>query len=41
VIAGGGPQLERAVAEILAAIERDPKTLPQRPPDPIKTPAPR
>jgi tricorn protease len=41
VIAGRDPQLERAVAEILAAIERDPKTLPQRPPDPVKTPASR
>jgi tricorn protease len=39
VIAGRDPQLERAVAEILAAIERDPRTLPQRPPDPIKTPS--
>jgi tricorn protease len=38
VIAGRDPQLERAVAEILAAIEREPRTLPQRPPDPIKTP---
>ena len=39
VIAGEDPQLERAVAEIMAAIEREPRTLPQRPPDPIKTPA--
>jgi hypothetical protein len=31
VIAGRDSQLERAVAEILAAIERDPRTLPQRP----------
>jgi tricorn protease len=38
VIAGGDPQLERAVAELLAAIEREPKTLPQRPADPVKTP---
>ena len=39
VIAGRDPQLERAVAEIMAAIEREPRTLPQRPPDPVKTPA--
>jgi len=39
VIAGGDPQLERAVAEILAAIEREPVTLPQRPADPVKTPS--
>jgi len=38
VIAGRDPQLERAVAEILAAIEREPMTLPPRPPDPVKTP---
>ena len=38
VIEGRDPQLERAVAEILAAIERDPKVYPTRPPDPIKTP---
>jgi tricorn protease len=39
VLAGGDPQLERAVAEILAAIERDPKRLPVRPEDPVKTPS--
>jgi tricorn protease len=38
VLAGRDPQLERGVAEIMAAIERDPKRLPQRPADPIKTP---
>jgi tricorn protease len=38
VIEGRDPQLERAVAEILAAIERDPKVYPTRPPDPVKTP---
>lgn len=37
VLAGEDPQLERAVAEVLAAIERDPKRLPSRPPDPVKT----
>ncbi|PWB74638.1 MAG: peptidase S41 [Holophagae bacterium] len=39
VIAGRDPQLERAVAEILAAIEREPRSLPPRPPDPVKTPS--
>jgi len=38
VIRGHDPQLERAVAEILAAIGREPRQLPQRPPDPVKTP---
>jgi tricorn protease len=38
VIEGRDPQLERAVEEILAAIERDPKVYPTRPVDPIKTP---
>ncbi|MCU0305238.1 MAG: S41 family peptidase [Thermoanaerobaculales bacterium] len=41
VIAGRDPQLERAVAELLAAIERGTTTLPSRPADPIKTPRPR
>ena len=38
VIEGKDPQLERAVAEILDAIERDPKVYPTRPADPVKTP---
>jgi tricorn protease len=38
VIEGRDPQLERAVAEVLAAMERDPKLYPTRPPDPVKTP---
>jgi tricorn protease len=38
VIEGKDPQLERAVAGILDAMERDPKVYPTRPPDPIKTP---
>lgn len=38
VLAGADPQLERGVAEILAAMERDPRRLPGRPRDPIKTP---
>lgn len=38
VIAGGDPQLERGVAEVLEAIANNPKTLPERPADPVKTP---
>jgi tricorn protease len=38
VIAGGDPQLERGVAEVLRAMEADPRQLPERPADPIKTP---
>ena len=38
VIAGGDPQLERAVAELLARVDRAPKTLPTRKPGPVKTP---
>jgi tricorn protease len=38
VLAGGDPQLERGVAEVLAAMEADPKRLPERPADPVKTP---
>jgi tricorn protease len=38
VIDGKDPQLERAIAEVMAAMERDPKRLPNRPPDPIKKP---
>ena len=38
VIEGRDPQLERAVAEILDAMERDPKVYPTRPADPVKTP---
>lgn len=37
VVNGRDPQLERAVAEVLAAIEREPRKLPSRPPDPVKT----
>jgi tricorn protease len=39
VIEGKDPQLERAVAEILDAMKRDPKVYPTRPADPVKTPA--
>ncbi|MEM8961497.1 MAG: S41 family peptidase [Acidobacteriota bacterium] len=37
-IEGRDLQLERAVAEVLDAMERDPKVLPARPADPVKTP---
>jgi len=37
VIDGRDPQLERALAEVLAAMEREPRKLPSRPPDPVKT----
>jgi tricorn protease len=37
VIAGRDPQLERAVAEVMKAIDREPRRLPARPPDPVKT----
>ena len=37
VIEGGDPQLERAIAEIMAAVEADPRPLPPRPADPIRT----
>ena len=38
VIAGRDPQLERGIAEVMRRIREDPKELPQRPPDPVKTP---
>ncbi|MCZ2151966.1 MAG: PDZ domain-containing protein [Bryobacterales bacterium] len=37
VIEGRDPQLERGVQEILKRIEQNPKTLPNRPADPVKT----
>lgn len=37
VIEGGDPQLDRAIAEILRSIEEDPRPLPPRPADPIRT----
>jgi tricorn protease len=37
VAAGRDLQLERAVAEVLKAIEKEPKRLPKRPADPVKT----
>jgi len=38
VLAGQDPQLERAVEEVLKAIEADPRRLPERPEPPVKTP---
>ncbi len=38
VIAGRDSQLERGIAEVMKALEANPKKLPLRPPDPVKTP---
>jgi tricorn protease len=38
VIAGGDPQLERAIAELMKKINANPVRLPKRPVDPIKVP---
>ncbi|MEM8711723.1 MAG: S41 family peptidase, partial [Planctomycetota bacterium] len=38
VIAGRDLQLERGVAEVMAAMAADPQSLPARPEDPVKTP---
>jgi tricorn protease len=37
VINGHDPQLERGIAEVLKAMEKEPMKLPSRPPDPVKT----
>ncbi|HUP21318.1 MAG TPA: hypothetical protein VNB06_00080 [Thermoanaerobaculia bacterium] len=37
-ISGRDPQLERAVEVILKRMEADPRRLPARPADPVKTP---
>jgi len=37
VIEGRDPQLERGVEEVLKRIKQNPRRLPQRPPDPVKT----
>jgi len=37
LLEGRDPQLERAVAEALKALARNPKTLPPKPPEPVKT----
>ena len=34
---GADPQLERAIKEVLKRIKQDPKRLPKRPADPVKT----
>jgi len=38
VIAGKDAQLDRGIAEIMKALQANPKVLPGRPPDPVKTP---
>jgi len=38
VLAGRDPQLERGIKEVLERIKADPKRLPKRPADPVKTP---
>jgi tricorn protease len=38
VIAGRDAQLDRGIAEIMKALNANPKKLPPRPPDPVKTP---
>ena len=38
VISGRDAQLERGIAEVMKALEANPKKLPARPPDPVKTP---
>jgi tricorn protease len=40
VIAGRDPQLERGIQEVLKAMAANPKRLPKKPADPVKT-APR
>ena len=38
LLEGRDPQLERAVEELLAAMDADPRSLPERPEPPVKTP---
>jgi tricorn protease len=38
VIDGKDPQLDRGIAEVLKAVDANPKKLPPRPADPVKTP---
>jgi tricorn protease len=38
LLRGSDAQLERAIDELLASLEREPKLLPARPADPVKTP---
>ncbi|MFO7902083.1 MAG: hypothetical protein ACQESR_30340 [Planctomycetota bacterium] len=37
VIEGKAPQLQRAIKAVLKRIKKDPKRLPERPADPVKT----
>ncbi len=37
VLEGRDPQLERGIAEVLKAIGREPRRLPERPTDPVRT----
>jgi tricorn protease len=37
LLEGRDPQLERAIEEVLKRIREDPRRLPVRPPDPVKT----
>jgi tricorn protease len=37
LLEGRDPQLERGIQEVLQSIQRNPKRLPSRPPDPVKT----
>jgi hypothetical protein len=39
VIAGKDPQLDRGVAEVMKAMAANPRSLPRKPADPVKTPA--
>jgi tricorn protease len=39
VLEGHDPQLERAVAEVMKKMESEPRHLPRKPADPIKTQA--
>jgi len=38
LIRGKDQQLDRGIAEIMKALQANPKKLPARPPDPVKTP---
>jgi tricorn protease len=40
VMHGSDPQLERAIVELMKLLPAEPRGLPQRPPDPVKTEAP-
>ena len=38
ILAGRDPQLQRGVEELMRKIQAEPRQLPARPPDPVKTP---